>query len=169
MNIEVIDKQYVPDNSRNKNKGINFQIVINLRKASPCMTLQAIGNKCGGISRERVRQILKQAELKTAHYKIPKAHPCLKCGKITTNKLFCCLKCFKEYHNISVICSGCGKLFKLSMSDLIARVNRHIKQEELYCSTKCYGKYVLSKSPRVNAKILSNLSKIIELNVKDLK
>jgi PP-loop superfamily ATP-utilizing enzyme len=43
---------------------------IKLREKSPCMTLQAIGDKCG-VSKERVRQILQSEGMETKLLALP--------------------------------------------------------------------------------------------------
>jgi uncharacterized CHY-type Zn-finger protein len=86
--------------------------IIEYRKNNPCLTLQQVGNKYG-ISRERVRQILKRAKEKTTHY----------------------------YNNkkVAVVCSQCNKIFYLKEYDLIDRENLTNKTGGRFCSNKCAG------------------------------
>jgi DNA-directed RNA polymerase subunit RPC12/RpoP len=124
------------------------ELVIKLREKSPCMTLQAIGDRCG-VSRERVRQILKSEGMETKHFDTRVKYYCTRCGKRildpytrnngakTPRKL--CLLCSHEVHHVKVICSICGKDFEIKTSALLDRVNR-AKGGGLYCSVACSGK-----------------------------
>jgi len=90
--------------------------IIEYRKNNPCLTLQQVGNKYG-ISRERVRQILKRAKEKTTNYY------------------------YRGLHQVAVVCSQCGKTFYLKEYDLIDRENRASKTGGRFCSNSCAAKW----------------------------
>jgi aldehyde:ferredoxin oxidoreductase len=164
MNIESINKKGILKNSP---PTLVRQQIINLRKASPCINCRQIGDKVG-VSRERVRQILSQNNLQTKRFKPPKPKvQCLNCGKPTTHKQFCSIQCGKDYKQISVECSECGRIFQISKNELIHRIKRH-KIDEIFCNKQCYGRYMGIHKAKANYKILSSLSKIVEINFRDL-
>ena len=113
-------------------------LVVYLRELSPCMTLAQIGDKVG-LTRERVRQLLKVSGLSTAAYRPPPPMvECLNCGKPTIHKMFCSSHCRWDYAHPLVECSECHHLFRRAKSQL------SIKKpgEKLFCSQYCLGKYV---------------------------
>ena len=59
-------------------KGENFNRALELRKTTPCLTLQEVGDKLG-VTRERARQLLKAGEMPTKRYL--RKYYCRKCGK----------------------------------------------------------------------------------------
>lgn len=95
--------------------------IVELRKKYPCYTLQQIGDM-NGITRERVRQILKNNHLLTYSSK------CAMCGepkhKTTTRY---CVKCRKILNTIQVECSYCHKLFPRDKALLIykTKINKY--------------------------------------------
>ena len=121
---------------------------IKLREKSPCMTLQAIGDKCG-VSKERVRQILQSEGMETKHVDTRTKYYCSRCGKRilepynrtngtkTLKKL--CNTCYHEWHHVKVICSVCGKEFEIKTGALMDRL-RSSKSKEIICSIACRNK-----------------------------
>lgn len=116
-----------------------------MRRNNPCNTLVQIGSRYG-VTRERVRQILKEAGLPTKAegnlcYNYPNQRFCLNCGKVrlySTQPKFCSAKCRTEYTTIDVVCLQCGMLFQLYQSQVILRLRRY---KNLFCSHLCSVKY----------------------------
>lgn len=117
--------------------GENYNKAIELRKATPCLTLQEVGDKLG-VSRERVRQLLNRAELPTMHYKV--TNRCSKCGVEVpkSNRSGLCKECKEESHRVPLICDQCGELFYRGQHQVISQSQPHTGY---YCSRQCYGKY----------------------------
>ena len=124
--------------------------VIKLRQKSPCMTLQAIGEKCG-VTKERVRQILQSEEMETKHIDTKTKYYCSRCGKrivdTSTRKdgtklpRKLCKNCYDEWHHVKVTCSVCGKEFEIKTGVLMARLRRS-KSKKIICSAVCRGKAI---------------------------
>ncbi len=120
--------------------------VIEIRKVNPCALLKDIGDKVG-VTRERVRQILKRANLPTRHY-IIKRH-CAKCGVPVAGGVKYCAKCHHELHHVKLICDTCGIMFERKLSHILAypsRMNKrnstlNMKQVGIFCTKKCFGKW----------------------------
>ena len=115
-----------------------------MRRNNPCSTLVQIGDKYG-VTRERVRQILKEAMLPTRAvgnlcYNISNQHFCLNCGKVRVHgkAKFCSLECRKEYTTIQIACTQCGLLIQLFQSSIMVRIN---KFKNLFCSHRCSALY----------------------------
>ena len=119
---------------------------IKLREKSPCMTLQAIGDKCG-VSKERVRQILQSEGMETKHIDTSIKYYCSRCGKRVFDQYHrnngkprgLCYYCSQEWHHVKVICSVCGKEFEIKTGTLMARLRRS-KSKEIICSIACRNK-----------------------------
>lgn len=114
--------------------------VIAIRQSNPCATLQLIGDQVG-LTRERVRQILSGAKLPTVGYVERKIYHCMNCGKETPNLKFCSMKCRSEYTWVEAACDECGKLFPITQSALITRLNRN-RSNKIRCSRHCNGKWL---------------------------
>lgn len=121
---------------------LDYQLVIEARKSNPCATLQMIADKFN-CTRERIRQILKENDIKTKH-SIQK-YICLYCGKIILRygkHKFCNRTCQKNYtkeHSlVELECEYCGNVFKRGIKQLkrylIENPDKHI-----YCGSKCFG------------------------------
>ena len=120
---------------------ISSDKIIALRWTNPCLTLQAIGDQVG-VSRERVRQILKRTGLPTKHYK--QTYTCIVCRNIIThcgNKYFCSQKCRMKYHRIPVECNYCGKIIKRRISEILHYSDK-IQRNYSYCNRTCFGKWL---------------------------
>ena len=115
-----------------------------MRRNNPCFTLIQIGERYG-VTRERVRQILKEAELPTKgegtlYHRIPNQRFCLNCGivRILPNRTHCSHKCRTEYATVKVTCTQCGLQFQLKQGAIIARTTRH---KNIFCSHSCSVTY----------------------------
>lgn len=114
-----------------------------IREQNPCATLQSIANKVG-VSRERVRQILKSENKPTTHWK-PK-HICPTCGSEILRRntgnfnKFCSPECRNKNIYIPVSCSECNKIFPLRAHYVIYMTNIR-GREHFFCSKECQGAY----------------------------
>ncbi|KKM80156.1 hypothetical protein LCGC14_1342630, partial [marine sediment metagenome] len=96
-----------------------------MRRNNPYFTLRQIGGRYG-VTGERVRQILRAADMPTKAVGCLKRFSCLNCGRVQSSKwrasthLFCSFKCRKEYTTIDVACPQCGVLFQLYRSQILA-------------------------------------------------
>jgi hypothetical protein len=128
--------------------------VIHYRETHPCHTLAQIGSNYG-LTRERVRQILKGNGAVTVHVPVPKQqYICLNCGEAFTPYLhvhhgrtigsieFCSGACSKEYHSITLVCDQCGKEFKRPQRFVLLKTQPH---KYTCCSRECYGRLLGNK------------------------
>ena len=129
------------------------KVVIEFRKSNPCATLETIGHKAG-ISRERVRQILKLAALPTRHIQVKKLFQCLNCeqsfplGRFRKERkydkydhqLFCSISCSKKYHTLTLTCETCGVIFQRGEPSVMNNV-RGGYGNHFFCSKSCQGKW----------------------------
>lgn len=109
--------------------------------ANPCSTLQEIGDYYG-ISRERVRQILKkQGVHKPAAKKVYNGPVCSECGKhmpTATRDNPVCHGCTSML--ITIICSGCGTSFQRKRCRLIKGMKYRpdlYKGKAYFCGNDC--------------------------------
>jgi len=110
-------------------------------------TLEGIGNKYG-LSRERVRQILKSVGVTGLPYAYESTRKCTQCKKEVpiirrphnpfSRNFFCSDKCRKDYHTVLLTCDGCGKMFTRSK----VLVSRNVGQKKFFCSQQCGGRAV---------------------------
>lgn len=115
---------------------------IRLRQENPTWTLQQIGDVVG-VSRERVRQVLKKNSIQTIHY-IEKPY-CKNCGNpAKPRRKFCGPKCRYDYGQVEIVCIVCGVKKQRST----AWYNRMLKDpsytgngSRVFCSKKCFGYY----------------------------
>jgi len=137
----------------NKNTKI---YVTQIRQDNPEMTLLAIGNIVG-ITRERVRQILKKAGMETRStkevYERRPLHlkfgnkPCPTCDKLVLYRKTPKFGYYPKYHAecrpgtlmVDVVCPYCDKSFqldKLAYSKKLQRLQNG-SQKAIYCSHRC--------------------------------
>ena len=139
-------------------RGPAFEHAVQLRSNHPDMTLEAIGNIVG-VSKERIRQLLKKAGMETrsskevwerrpTHLKFGK--PCPTCDKpvpyrrspsVNTTGYYpkYCVGCEPRYQFVDVSCSYCYKTFKLSKytyGQKMKRLNEG-SQKGIFCSHRC--------------------------------
>ena len=115
-----------------------------MRDKYPCYTEQKIGDEFGGISRERVRQILKKEGRRTSSTKrntSPERFVCPRCGKEKTSTSKFCHQCFHDLHNAFLTCTWCGKLYEVNQSLIIHKINKH-NQNIFFCCKRCNGLWV---------------------------
>lgn len=108
-------------------------------KANPCMTLQQVGDYYG-ITRERVRQILRAQGATHSRPTRSATWLCIACQKPSTRwrKTGLCKECRS---GVQAVCSGCGKLFRRLYSSLSTRRNTHGR---VFCNRECYQKHGIS-------------------------
>ena len=97
---------------------IDYQAVIETRIKNPCATLDEVGVKFG-VTRERIRQILKKHGEPTMHF--IQTYLCIQCGKDMGNKkkLFCDPECYHKYTHMKIACVWCGTLKEYRISYLL--------------------------------------------------
>ncbi len=135
-----------PLGSRNRNlhQGLTSKGVVEARNENPCATLQQIGNKFG-VTRERVRQILKRDGLETRHFR--QHYLCNHCRKVIIGNRglkpkFCSRVCRSKYYDVELICDGCGKSFIRKIHNIRIALRRPMggKEEKLwFCGYGCHG------------------------------
>ena len=95
-----------------------------------------------GVSRERVRQILKSLGLPPVVKNPEDYNPCKSCGKpmhrISTarTRKYCNRACQLSAHTVTVECVVCGKLFIMATSRWTMHSNRY---NSISCSMECRG------------------------------
>lgn len=116
------------------------QEVLRLILINPFMPYTAIARSVG-ITRERVRQILKENGLFTVRNGIVIEKKCPVCGKVmsgTKSQLYknCSTECARasQGKKVPLVCDNCGKHFIRKSSEVI-RSNTH------YCSPECYHSF----------------------------
>ena len=116
-------------------------VVTSARQKNPCATLQQISDEVG-VTRERVRQILRDVGLPTAH--LVRRYVCLSCGTVLPLRCrkFCNRQCQHNYTHIKVACDYCGTLREYRVKELINHIEKGQKQEHYWCSKRCQGKWL---------------------------
>ena len=111
------------------------QLIFDYRESHPHATLQVIGEEFG-ISRERVRQILKKAGKATKADRIYKTHPCSDCGEPVRASLKprCpdCSNAWRKNRITTLACSYCGKLTQKETWRV-----QESPTGKFFCSIKC--------------------------------
>jgi hypothetical protein len=128
--------------------------VVNLRMKNPCMTLQSMGD-IFGLTRERIRQILKSENKPTVHLR--QHFICTVCGieflkrKGDCNNAFCSAECYhrwtKENEKIIIPCFHCGKLIERNYREVKHVLKRGYKQ--FFCNRSCLAKNMV-KQKKIN-------------------
>lgn len=118
----------------------SFHKVVRIRQSNPCATLEKIGQQVG-ITHERVRQILYEAELPTKRYYQPsQLYECLNCRKPTPNKKYCSKECRYEHTHPLVECDICHQLFRRRHTDLFNPSSG--THNHYFCSKSCQGRWL---------------------------
>ena len=96
------------------------EAILEYRRDDPYATLAEIAQLVG-VTRERVRQVLLKHLLPTTAVTVAKAvRRCKVCYKpITRNgsKHYCSMACLTKDHQVSLVCSVCGKPFKIRVCE----------------------------------------------------
>ena len=148
---------------QNLSKGENWYKAIILRTLNPYATLQSIGDQCH-VSRERIRQILKEAKLPTSH--LARSYNCLNCKKEIKERRshsFCSNKCRYEYHNLLIECDQCHTMFRRRRSEVLRPSMKH---NYYFCSKRCQGYWLSSNYGFVVNPDHRNKNKIGHKNVR---
>ena len=157
----TINKRGRPIGTTGPDRGLSFAHAIQLRSDNPDMTLEAIGNIVG-VTKERVRQLLKKAGMETRSAKAIHARrpphlkfgkPCPTCDKPVpyrqkeSTNLSPSHGYYPMYHIecrpgslfVDLVCPYCHKSFQLPMYDYNQKM-KHLNngsQKDLYCSHSC--------------------------------
>ncbi len=142
------------------------EAVLELHRKHPCLFLREIGDKVG-ITRERVRQILK-AERITERGKSKRGRffTCNDCGRLyrfsyvagSNSKIYCssCFPTRKGRTYITLVCEICGTEFPRELSlvkkRLCGRGGQHI-----FCHKHCQGKWLAAEVERRHPGHLASL------------
>lgn len=113
-----------------KSASARTEKIIELRRNNPCMTMQWIADRVG-VSRERIRQVLSAAGLRTWSTCINIFFYCVHCGK-PSKREFCSRQCKKEHNRVSVACFNCGTIINRKIVE-ITRSKRH------FCTRGCFN------------------------------
>lgn len=120
-----------------------YEQVVTLRTVYPCMLLQEIGDKVG-LTRERVRQLLKNEGLPTRHHDQRQQYECLQCHTVYPHHRtygdrqgFCSRACRAAYRQIPMVCEECGVVFLRRQSDVINAAKHG--QQHIFCGRLCHG------------------------------
>lgn len=130
----------------------NTYTALSLRRLHPEMTLQQIADLVG-LTRERIRQILKANGLPTRRLQ-PNLFPCRICGKSldrfrrwyqvsqppTRRSIQVCFSCIRAVRDTCVAyCFICLKRVSFYSS---AQIRRKVLKDRYFCSRKCLGEYL---------------------------
>ena len=111
--------------------------VVQLREKYPDMRASEIG-KIVGLTRERVRQILKSQGLSTTVEK-PKPNNCDLCGEPVSGDTSRHMKCIQEEAWVIVPCATCGADRKVrSSTHKYRQQNGTHYTGKYYCNRKCF-------------------------------
>lgn len=110
-----------------------------MARDNPCLSRSAIAVKFG-ISRERVRQLLKKHGERTKRYAPKKSNRRVcRCG----NEFYGGHSCYcPDCRAIPIICDNCGKLFARHIMDILRQYNPEdplAKASGFFCSLHCHG------------------------------
>ena len=120
---------------------VDGNLIIQAKVNNPCATLEQVGSKFG-ITRERVRQILKRAGTSTTRYNYRAKMTCPRCGQKKYSASNYCPKCYRGLHNVTLQCINCGTYFERNQSQFLYQVNNPRYKGHFFCNRKCLGKYI---------------------------
>jgi len=126
--------------------------ILELRDNDSTLKLQDIANDVG-LSRERVRQILKESNRQTSGFVEPKV--CARVGcNITyprsSHSIYCSTKCSNLVYYTLVNCNWCGKQKLITKSDYKRNTEKAYRlfgdspkyKGNFYCDRKCFGEFI---------------------------
>ena len=129
-------------------KRIDKNDVVRLRKEHPDWTLERLGNEVG-VTRERIRQILKQFDLPTRGYKRFYAgfNECPKCLGPKRDYRIVCITCHREKYPqtylLTCVNKKCGREFERGGAQHRASIKRYPNAGKMtFCSKRCQGEYI---------------------------
>ncbi len=113
--------------------------VIKTKVLNPCATLQQIGDKYG-ITKERIRQIIKPLKLPTGqHARSSHDYICPQCGSKKSYGSKLCRKCASPQY-IPLACEVCGKVVYRNKKHYLYNITKGNYQHQYY-SKQCQGRY----------------------------
>jgi len=114
-----------------------------LRNEKPCISAAEIARRVG-VSRERVRQLLRRLGL-TTDMRIRPKRRCLSCGNPIPrdHRAFCSRACQVNYYQITLYCNFCGKEFKRKVKDILLYPVKlqYGYKGRVFCSRSCLGRW----------------------------
>ena len=135
--------------------GENRRLVIAIRTENPDISAAEISRRLG-ITRERVRQILKREGLVTRVPTIRRKYGCIKCGiefiKTPNSSYKHCESCLEDFHSsrqnsvVEFSCLRCGNLRQQARSQYMT-ANRH------FCSLACVREYRIGRYRTLEDKV----------------
>jgi hypothetical protein len=125
--------------------------VLALRAVNPCATMTEIGLAVG-LSRERVRQILKRGGVRTASVGsdgAPRMYRCQECGSEFQSqarpRVFCSKQCRRNNRSLELVCAEetCGRTFRRTLALINAHQRRGLDNtKRAFCGKACAGRHV---------------------------
>jgi len=119
-------------------KVVNKQKIFTFREEHPEWTLDAIGKEVG-VTRERVRQILKKRGLPTKARKTSKL--CAVCSiRVAYSRKFCSPECRRKNSSITFKCSFCN--VDVTWSKAIFNAQKRRGYKNIHCSRECSIRHI---------------------------
>ena len=126
--------------------------IVATRRRNPCATLQEIGDKYG-VTKERIRQILKEKGEATRHWTARSAartgNVCPSCGGWKEDISVRCLNCYRLKQRaergstlVPVSCDWCGKITWRYPAWVIRSANSPRHKGHQFCNRRCQGSWV---------------------------
>ncbi len=119
----------------------NRYLVTEIRRNDPKVPASTMAKDLG-ISRERVRQLLKELGLKTNILKCGKR--CPECGQKISSQSKLCRVCFLQKRflgsRVNLLCDSCGKRFLRLRSEW--KTSRIKGYRFTFCNRRCQGHYL---------------------------
>ncbi len=123
--------------------------VVELRVNNPCWSATHIAGVVG-LSRERIRQILRGNGLPTAAVGYGKktivemeCNYCHKKFQGHSYALFCSRECRYDYHRVNLVCEVCGVVFSRRYASIRSRYcEGRDTTDHIFCSKRCQGKWL---------------------------
>lgn len=113
----------------------------------PITNLAETGNRIG-VTRERVRQLVRKHRIPTLHMRErPSKYRCLFCGKHCKHPGHFCSRCWRWSRRVILTCDHCGAYFARRRCEVAGRRNQARYKGHHYCSFPCALKHIFDTSP----------------------
>ena len=139
---------------------LNQAELLRLVEKHPCMPMAEMGRRLG-VSRERIRQKVRQSALNIPKGQRVKWRVCTHCGSIFHahyRKIFCSDDCQYLEHRIPVACEVCGKIVHRLKSQVLYQHGKR-NYNHAFCSNKCKGHWLGTNYPAPNNRKERNVIK----------